>query len=76
MGIHRSPKYFESPDEFNPDRFMPENAHLQAKQSLITFSMGPRNCIGKNIFFLHFVKFYRKNYFIVYFRKVIWYVDA
>lgn len=50
MGVHTSPKYFENPGKFDPDRFMPENAHKINKHTLVPFSIGPRNCIGKNNF--------------------------
>ncbi|KAI4471057.1 cytochrome p450 family 4 [Holotrichia oblita] len=46
-GIHKSEKYFANPKEYNPNRFMPENAHLILKNTFVPFSVGPRDCIGK-----------------------------
>jgi cytochrome P450 family 4 len=43
-GIHRNPKYFENPNEFNPSRF--ESIDGSLPYAYIPFSAGPRNCIG------------------------------
>lgn len=43
--LHRNPKYWENPDDFNPERFLGE----QKKQSMpyfYPFGAGPRMCIG------------------------------
>jgi cytochrome P450 family 4 len=44
-GIHRNPKYFENPNEFNPSRF--ESIDGSLPYAYIPFSAGPRNCIGQ-----------------------------
>jgi len=44
--IHRSEEYYDRPNQFIPDRFMPENRHKIIPYSYIPFGAGPRNCIG------------------------------
>ncbi|MBL4657972.1 MAG: cytochrome P450 [Flavobacteriales bacterium] len=46
--MHRDPKYWESPDEFNPDRFSSENSKARDKYAYYPFGGGPRFCIGSN----------------------------
>lgn len=43
--LHRNPKYWENPDEFNPDRFLGEQKKY-AMQYFYPFGAGPRMCIG------------------------------
>nr|QOL02379.1 cytochrome P450 4g15-like protein [Glyphodes pyloalis] len=45
--IHRSPKFYKNPDEFNPDNFLPENTQNRHYYSFIPFSAGPRSCVGR-----------------------------
>jgi cytochrome P450 len=44
--IHRNPEVFPHPEEFAPDRFLPENKERLGSSGWIAFSSGPRNCIG------------------------------
>jgi cytochrome P450 len=44
----RDARYFQSPDEFLPERFAPENAAAISKFAYFPFGAGPRTCIGNN----------------------------
>lgn len=43
--LHRNPKYWENPDDFNPDRFLGEQKK-HSMQYFYPFGAGPRMCIG------------------------------
>jgi len=43
--LHRNPKYWENPEEFNPERFIGEQKK-QSMQYFYPFGAGPRMCIG------------------------------
>ncbi|WJS96347.1 cytochrome P450 [Flavobacterium johnsoniae] len=43
--LHRNPKYWESPDSFNPERFLGEQKK-HSMQYFYPFGAGPRMCIG------------------------------
>lgn len=44
--LHRDEKYWENPDNFDPERFSTENKHKIDPYTYIPFGTGPRNCIG------------------------------
>ncbi|KAH9023771.1 putative P450 monooxygenase [Lactarius pseudohatsudake] len=46
--VLRSPTVFPDPDVFIPDRWLGENAKI-LEGSLVTFSKGPRSCVGMNL---------------------------
>jgi cytochrome P450 len=44
--LHRHRMYWEKPDHFTPERFLPENAGRLVRHAYIPFSTGPRICAG------------------------------
>ncbi|HMK05923.1 MAG TPA: cytochrome P450, partial [Flavobacterium sp.] len=43
--LHRNPKYWENPEQFNPERFLGEQKR-KSYQYFYPFGAGPRMCIG------------------------------
>ncbi|MDP7732732.1 MULTISPECIES: cytochrome P450 [Mycobacterium] len=52
LAAHRSPAWGPDPNEFNPDRFLPENLRKLPPHIYKPFGTGPRACIGRQ-FALH-----------------------
>lgn len=54
--IQRNPAYFPNPNEFIPERWLPENQSEEAlklaKRAFIPFSLGSRGCLGKSIAYM------------------------
>lgn len=47
---YRSSRNFTNPENFDPGRFMGDDTYSEDKRSILQpFSVGPRNCIGKNL---------------------------
>jgi cytochrome P450 len=44
--LHRRPAHWQRPDEFEPDRFLPEASGARHRFAFLPFSAGPRFCIG------------------------------
>ena len=44
--LHRHPAYWEEPDQFRPERFLPGRAPDRPKFAYFPFGGGPRACIG------------------------------
>ena len=44
--IHHSEEYYQNAEQFDPERFMPENRHKIIPYTFLPFGTGPRNCIG------------------------------
>ncbi|MBA4801410.1 MAG: cytochrome P450 [Euryhalocaulis sp.] len=44
--LHRHVKWWDDPNRFDPDRFLPENAEARDRYAYIPFGGGPHICIG------------------------------
>jgi len=47
--VHRSPRFWDKPLVFDPDRFLPERSAGRPKFAYFPFGSGPRMCIGANL---------------------------
>ncbi|MFC7233860.1 cytochrome P450 [Halosegnis marinus] len=45
--VHRDPRWWDAPDTFDPDRFLPERSDGRPNYAFFPFGGGPRICIGK-----------------------------
>ncbi|CAK1577960.1 unnamed protein product [Parnassius mnemosyne] len=49
QAMHNDPQYFENPNQFSPERFLPENVNSKIKHVYLPFGDGPRACIGERL---------------------------
>jgi len=47
--IQRNPSLWEDPERFNPDRFCANHSNDRHQLAMLSFSAGPRNCIGEHL---------------------------
>lgn len=45
--MHRHPRYYADPDQFDPERWRPEAAEKRPKHAYFPFGGGPRTCVGE-----------------------------
>jgi cytochrome P450 len=46
--MHRLPTYWQNPEQFDPERFLPERSADRPKFVYLPFGAGPRQCIGNH----------------------------
>ncbi|CAH2063905.1 unnamed protein product, partial [Iphiclides podalirius] len=49
QAMHNDPQYFEEPEQFRPERFLPDNINPKTKYVYLPFGIGPRACIGERL---------------------------
>ena len=47
--LHRHESAWSSPEQFDPDRFLPERVQAQHRYAYLPFGAGPRACMGANL---------------------------
>jgi cytochrome P450 len=47
-GAHHAPRYWQDPENFDPERFTKANEKLRTPFTFLPFGGGPRGCIGGN----------------------------
>ncbi|QLH82730.1 cytochrome P450 [Halosimplex pelagicum] len=48
-GVHRSARYWDDPESFDPERFGPDRRDDRPRFAFFPFGGGPRHCIGKHL---------------------------
>jgi cytochrome P450 len=46
--LHRHPDFWEHPEEFYPEHFLPEQVAKRPRNAYVPFSNGPRICVGQS----------------------------
>lgn len=54
-GTHRHPAFWDNPEGFDPDRFLPERSEGRHRAAYYPFSIGSRSCIGNHFAMMELV---------------------
>lgn len=46
---HRMPEFWPEPEQFQPERFLPEIVKERPRHAYLPFGFGPRQCIGRDL---------------------------
>ena len=46
--VHRHPEFWEEPERFDPDRFLPERSQDRPRHAYFPFGAGGRSCVGED----------------------------
>lgn len=58
--MHRHPKYWDKPDQFEPERFSKERSAGRPKYAYFPFGRGPQTCIGAQLAMMQMVSIVAK----------------
>jgi cytochrome P450 len=53
--VHRFPGFWDEPERFDPDRFLPAAVERRPRSAYIPFASGPRVCVGNNFALMEMV---------------------
>jgi cytochrome P450 len=46
---HRHPEFWENPESFEPERFLPAVSNARPRYAYFPFGVGPRQCVGSHL---------------------------
>ncbi|XP_014673395.1 PREDICTED: vitamin D 25-hydroxylase-like [Priapulus caudatus] len=47
--VHMSPRHWDKPEQFRPERFLTPGGQVKKNKALIPFCIGKRSCIGESL---------------------------
>ena len=62
--VHNDETFWNKPEKFDPDRFLDEKGNFARSPHVMSFSVGPRHCLGEQLarmeFFIFLVSLVRR----------------